>query len=150
MAPPEGRQGTDAIAGYPIRVDIPVAWGDMDAFAHVNNTVFFRWFETGRIAFLEAIGFTAGGHAGGVGPILASTGCRFRRPVEFPDTVTVAVRTTAVADDRFTQTYRVLSQSTGEIVAEGVGVVVSYDYGARRRASIPGPVRAAIDELTES
>jgi acyl-CoA thioester hydrolase len=120
----------------------------MDAFAHVNNTVFFRWFETGRIAFLKAIDFTGGGLSGGVGPILAATGCRFRRPVEFPDTVTVAVRTTAVEDDRFTHAYRVLSRATGEVVAEGEGVVVSYDYGARRRAPIPAPVRAAIAELT--
>lgn len=126
----------------------------MDAFGHVNNTVFFRWFETARIVFLEAIGFTAGGEAKGsagraeaVGPILGSTSCRFRRPVVFPDTVTVGVRTLSVDEDRFTHAYRAVSRGLGEIVAEGEGVVVSYDYAAKRKTAFPPSVRAAIDGL---
>ena len=132
--------------GYPITVDVVVAWGDMDAFGHVNNTVFFRWFETARIAFLEAIGFTAGGDRG-IGPILASTSCRFRRPVTYPDTVTVGVRVDDVQTDRFTHRYRVVRAGTGEIVAEGEGVVVAYDYGAGHKAPIPADVRRAIEHL---
>lgn len=139
---------TDTLDGLPITVDIAVAWGEMDAFGHVNNTVYFRWFETARIAFLDAIGFTAGGESGGVGPILASTHCRFRRPVAFPDTVTVGVRTTDVGEDRFTHAYRVVSHAAREVVAEGEGVVVSYDYAGKRKAAIPPDVRAAIRRLT--
>ena len=135
---------------YPITVDVPVLWGDMDAFGHVNNTVFFRWFETARIAFLEAIGFTAGGDAGGIGPILASTSCRFRRPVTYPATVTVGVRAESVEDDRFTHRYLVVHSGTNDVVAEGEGVVVSYDYGAGKKAPIPAEVRTAIERLTGS
>jgi len=124
-----------------------VAWGDMDAFGHVNNTIYFRWFETARIAFLDAIGFTAGGESGGVGPILASTQCRFRLPVAFPDAVTVGVRTASVEADRFTHRYRVVSRRSMEVVADGEGVVVSYDYERRVKTAIPAAVRAAIDEL---
>lgn len=131
---------------YPITVDVPVLWGDMDAFGHVNNTVFFRWFETARIAFLEAIEFAAGGDVG-VGPILASTSCRFRRPVTYPDTVTVGVLVEDVQADRFTHRYRVVRAATGEVVAEGMGVVVSYDYGAGEKAPIPAGVRASIERL---
>ena len=137
----------DQLAQYPMQVDVPVAWGDMDAFGHVNNTVFFRWFETARIQFLKAIQFAAGGESGAVGPILASTSCRFRRPVAFPDTVTVGVRVTSVEEDRFTHAYTVVSAARGEVVAEGEGVVVSYDYGAGRKATIPEQVRTAIDRL---
>ena len=138
----------DPLVGFPITVTGPVAWGDMVAFGHVNNTVFFRWFETARIAFLEAIAFTAGGDEG-VGPILHSTSCRFRSPVTYPDTVVVAVRTVTVDEDRFTHEYRVVRADTRKVVAEGDGVVVSYDYGAGRKAPIPAEVRAAIDRLTE-
>lgn len=138
----------DPLAGFPITVTVPVAWGDMDAFGHVNNTVFFRWFETARIAFLEAIGFTAGGDEG-VGPILHSTSCRFRSPVTYPDTVVVGVRTGTVDEDRFTHDYRVVRADTDQVVAEGEGVVVSYDYGAARKAPIPAEVRERIDRLTE-
>lgn len=131
---------------YPITVDVRVAWGDMDAFGHVNNTVFFRWFETARIAFLEAIHFTAGGDVG-IGPILASTSCRFRQPVTYPATVTVGVAVEGVEEDRFTHAYRAVLAGTDEVVAEGEGVVVSYDYGAARKVSIPADVRSAIDRL---
>lgn len=132
------------LEGFPITVEVPVAWGDMDAFGHVNNTVFFRWFETARIAFLEAIEFTAGGDGGGVGPILASAACRFRRPVTYPDTVMVGVRTDDIGEDRFTHIYRVVRSGSGEVVAEGESVVVAYDYDAGRKAAIPPEVRAAI------
>lgn len=39
----------EPLAGFPVRVDIPVAWGEMDAFGHVNNVVYFRYFESARI-----------------------------------------------------------------------------------------------------
>ena len=48
-----------ALAGYPLVIDWPVQWGDQDAFGHVNNTIYFRWFETVRIEYFERIGFNA-------------------------------------------------------------------------------------------
>ena len=43
-------QIADLLADFPVTVEIPVAWGDMDAMGHVNNVVYFRYFETARIA----------------------------------------------------------------------------------------------------
>jgi len=131
---------------FPITVEIDVAWGELDSFGHVNNTVFFRWFETARMAFLRAVDFAGGGGAA-IGPILASTSCRFRRPVGFPDRVTAGVRVASVGEDRFTHRYRVVRTATDEVVAEGEGLVVSYDYGAEGKAPIPAKVRAAIRRL---
>ena len=134
----------DHLAGYPTVIEAPVRWGDLDAFGHVNNTVFFRFFESARIEYLRAIAFDEGGGEGGVGPILASTHCRFRRPLGFPDTVRVGARTTDLAGDRFTMEYRIVSGATGEVAADGGGVVVAYDYGAGGKAAIPGEVRERI------
>jgi acyl-CoA thioester hydrolase len=131
--------------GFPIVVEIPVAWGDMDAFGHVNKTVFFRYFETARIAFLFRVDFR--GDDGGPGPILASTHCRFRRPLEFPDTVLVGVRVTELGEDRFTHEYRIVSIKSNEVAADGGGVVVAYDYGSKSKAAIPARVREAIEGL---
>ncbi len=49
----------ELLRGFPSVVAVPVLWGDMDAFQHVNNTVYFRYFETGRIAYFQQIGFVA-------------------------------------------------------------------------------------------
>ena len=39
---------TDALTDFPTTVTLPVQWGDQDAFGHVNNTVYLRWFESAR------------------------------------------------------------------------------------------------------
>ena len=131
---------------YPITITVPVAWGEMDAFGHVNNIVYFRYFESARIAYLDAIGFR--GDAGdGIGPILASTHCRFRRALTYPDTVRVAARTTDVGEDRFTMEYRITSEVLDGIAADGGGVIVAYDYHAKRRTALPDTVRARIEAL---
>jgi acyl-CoA thioesterase FadM len=42
--------------GYPVVIEVPVAWGEMDAFGHLNNIVYFRYFESARIAYFHKIG----------------------------------------------------------------------------------------------
>ena len=130
---------------FPVVVEIAVAWSEMDALQHVNNTVFFRYFEEARIAFLRRITLVDDLRHEGVGPILASTHCRFRRPVVYPDRVHVGARTVRVEEDRFTMEYRLVSERLGEVAAEGGAVVVAYDYRAGRKAPLPAPVREAIE-----
>ncbi|CAN5820193.1 hypothetical protein BH23GEM9_BH23GEM9_15780 [soil metagenome] len=129
------------LAGFPLVIEVPVAWGEMDAFGHVNNIVFFRYFESARIAYLDAIEFRGDEN---VGPILASTNCRFRRPLEYPDSLRIGARTTILERDRFTMEYVLVSSSLGEVAAQGAGVIVAYDYTNRRKTAIPGSVRSRI------
>jgi acyl-CoA thioester hydrolase len=132
---------------FRIVIELPIAWADMDYFRHVNNTVFFRYFESARIAYLERIGFADEQAEPGVGPILHSTHCRFRLPLTYPDRVLVGARATGISDDRFTMEYAVFSQQLGRIAADGGGVVVSYDYAAATKTALPAVVRAAIVEM---
>ncbi|HEX2093237.1 MAG TPA: thioesterase family protein [Longimicrobiaceae bacterium] len=141
------RPETDELQGFPVVVTLPVQWGDMDYFRHVNNTVFFRYFESARIAYLERIGFREEQAEGGLGPILASTHARFRRPLAYPDTVHVGARTTGLGEDRFTMEYRLVSERLGEVAAEGGGVLVAFDYASGRKAPLPERVRRTIEEL---
>jgi acyl-CoA thioester hydrolase len=136
---------SDLLRGFPIIIDVPVAWGEMDAFGHVNNIVYFRYFESARMAYLDAIGFR--GDGGAAGPILASTHCRFRLAIEYPDTVRVGARTVGISDDRFTMEYRVVSNRHAAVAADGGGIVVAYDYGQRAKTSIPRDVRRRMDEV---
>ncbi len=135
------------IAAFPIVLDVDVAWGEMDAFNHVNNAVYFRYFESARIAFLIAIGFAEPADNDGVGPILASTHCTFKRPLRFPDAVRIGARATELTDDRFVMEYIIHSTTLASTAATGGGVVVAYDYARNTKASIPLRVRDRIAEL---
>ena len=132
------------LSGFPVTIEVPVAWGEMDALGHVNNIVFFRYFESARIQYFAAVDFLGRPETGTIGPILASTHCRFRRPLHFPDTVIAGARTTELLDDRFTMEYRIVSTSSGELAAEGGGVVVAYDYSDNRKAQLPDHVKQRI------
>ena len=56
---------------------IPVRWGDMDAYGHVNNTLYFRYMETARCDWLESVGLPPG--EGDDGPVIVSAFCNFHR-----------------------------------------------------------------------
>ena len=85
--------------------------------------------------------------ASGIGPILHSTQARFRLPLVWPDTVSVATRVSAVGDDRFTMLYEIRSRSLGAVAAEGSGLVVAFDYGRMRKAALPEVLRERIAGL---
>lgn len=134
-------------ADFVLVVEIPVAWGDMDAMGHVNNAVYFRYFETARIAYFERVGFLEEMKRSGTGPILASTRCRFRRPLTYPDRVFVGTSASDLQEDRFLMLYRVVSEALGDVTAEGDGLIVSYDYCKNERAPLPAGVVLQIDDL---
>ena len=137
----------ELLDGFPVIVRLPVQWGEMDAYGHVNNAVLFRYFETARIAFLERCGFLEAYERDKIGAILHSTDCRFRRALRYPDTVLVGGRALDVSEDRFTMGYRVVSLEHDEVVAEGAGVVVSYDYARKVKTALPEEVRRRIAGL---
>ncbi|MEI8254057.1 MAG: thioesterase family protein [Deltaproteobacteria bacterium] len=125
-----------------LTVRIPVAWGEMDAFQHVNNTVYLRWFETARIEWLTKVGFTG---TGGAGPILARTEIDYRLPVVWPDTIVVAIGVVAQGKSSVTLGYRITSENLGgAIAAEGITVIVLFDYAAKKSVPLDDELRVRI------
>ncbi len=131
---------------FPIHTPIQVAWGEMDALQHVNNVVYFRYFETARIDFFHQIGLMEELKRSGIGPILAETRCRFKRPLLFPDSVLVGTRITELSDDRFTMEYQVFSQSQQAVTSIGSADVVVYDFHNNRKATMPLAVRQELEK----
>ncbi len=130
-----------------LSVDCRVRWGDLDALGHVNNTVFFRFFEEARIALLDRIGLRAQREATRTGPILAATSCRFLRPLGFPDDLRCEAWVESIGNTSFVVAYRLVSAAVGE-AATGDSVVVNYDYDAQAKTPLPATVRAALEGLT--
>ena len=82
----------ETLAKYPVIVRQPVVWGDMDYYRHVNNVVYFRYFENARLEYFRRIGWFEFEEKTGIGPILAATTARFRRPLTYPDDIAIGAR----------------------------------------------------------
>jgi acyl-CoA thioester hydrolase len=143
----DARNLTALLPNFPVVVVQDVAWGDMDAYQHVNNVVYFRYFENARLEYLRRIGWLALREATGVGPILASTQARYRRALTYPDAVAIGARVIEVQEDRFVLEHRIASRRLGEIATEGQALIVSFDYRAGKKTPLPAAVRQRVEEL---
>lgn len=137
----------DLIKQYPIVLSQDLIWGDMDAFQHINNAVYFRYFEDARIAFLRKTKMMQYMEEKQIGPILASTSCNFRAPLTFPDTIQIATRVEDIKSKTFKMKYVVYSEALKKVAAEGEGLIVYYDYQQQRSCEIPEFVLAAFDSI---
>jgi acyl-CoA thioester hydrolase len=119
----------------------------MDAFQHINNTRYFRFFEDARIAYFEKIGILEFMENHNIGPILASTRCDFRAPLTYPGRIQIAAWVDAIETKHFNMKYRVYSEDLDKVAAEGDAVIVTYDYSSGKSCEIPEPIVSRINEL---
>lgn len=138
---------SEPLSDYPVVIELPVQWGDMDAFQHVNNTMYFRYFESARIAYIQKLGFADPSETGGIGPILGHTQCKFLKPLTYPDRILVGARTTEIRDDRFIMELAIFSTRLQKLAAVGTADMVAFDYRLNRKAVLPQGVRRRIEEL---
>jgi acyl-CoA thioester hydrolase len=137
----------ELLEGYPIVVTTMVAWGDMDANGHVNNVIYFRYIEHARLRYFDALGFLQMQVETGIGPILAWTDCRFRRPLSYPDTVSIGTRIRDIEADRFVMDALIVSHNLKQVAAEGQQRVVVYDYRRQQKAPLPEVIRQRIADF---
>ncbi len=135
------------LASFPVVIEQVVVWGDMDAYRHVNNVVYFRYFENARLEYLRRIDWPRLERETGIGPILASVSARFRQPLTYPDTIRIGARLTTIAEDRFTLEHVIVSTQREGVVTEGQGVVVAYHHGDGKKAALPEVLRRNIAAL---
>jgi len=137
----------DVLSACTVTMNIPVAWGEMDAMGHVNNIIYFRYFETVRIEYFNKLDMLGYSWDTGIGPILASTECRFKMPLHYPDTIIAGAKILSIEEDRFVMGYEVFSTRHRRIAADGEGVIVTYDYRNNKKVPVPESLRAKITAL---
>lgn len=113
---------------------------------HVNNVVFFRWFETARTTYFAEVKMNEL-LGEGVYPILASVRCDYRAQLRHPGRISVECSTTRVGRSSSTQVYRVVDVESGQVAAEGEGTWVCFDYRAQKSKVLPGDVVAALERF---
>lgn len=137
----------DVLTACTVTMNIPVAWGEMDAMGHVNNIIYFRYFETVRIEYFNRLDMLGYQQVSGIGPILAATECRYKMPLHYPDTVIAGSKILSMEEDRFVMGYEIFSTKQKRIAADGEGVIVTYDYRNNKKVPIPAALRAKIMDL---
>lgn len=134
-------------AQYNIQIEIPVQWGDMDAFNHVNNTVYFKYFESARIAYFEKLGLLGNDTEDNVAPILAETQCRYKFPLHYPDTVHVGARIIEQHSHGFLMEYAIYSQNLKRISSIGTGRIVMLNYTSHEKVKVDKAILNKIQSL---
>ncbi|MDY6957029.1 MAG: thioesterase family protein [Pseudomonadota bacterium] len=133
---------TDYAAVFVHRFPMAVRWGDMDAYGHVNNVNFLRYFESGRVAYAqEAYDRPVG--ANGENVILADTQCSFKRQLHYPGDITILSRTFRVGRTSMTME-QIIVQGEGELVATSRSVMVWFDFKSQRPVPVPDSLKSCL------
>ena len=119
----------------------------MDTLGHVNNAIYFRYIESGRIAYFDAIGAGAGLDGGGDGPILADIQCSFIGQLRHPAQIDIGTRTAKIGTKSFTVEAGIFLAGDDTPVATSKAVVVWFDYVNQRTAQLPDALRQRVLEL---
>ena len=137
----------EVLIDFPVVVTVPLLWGDHDAFGHVNNLVYLRWCETARVEYLLRIGLWPSLPPAGIGPILASVSCDYKRALTFPDTAYIGARVTRIGNRSLQMQHRVVSEALNAVAAEVDSTIVVLDYGRNQTVPVPESCRTAIEDL---
>ena len=126
---------------------IPIRWGDMDAYQHVNNTVYFRFMEQARVEYLENLGFTIAAQA--TAPVIVNASCTFLVPLSYPGLVEVQMYLGAPGRSSVASSYEMRVQGDPTLCASGAATIVWIDMRSGKSAPIPDAVRAPLADLCE-
>lgn len=126
---------------------IETRWSDNDQYGHVNNTVFYEWFDTAVNGWLINQGLLRPGGADDVIALVVETGCSFFKPISYPDAVDVAIAAERIGSSSVTYRIGIFAEGRGEAAAQGRFVHVCVDAGSRRPVPIPAAWRERLQDI---
>jgi acyl-CoA thioester hydrolase len=132
--------------GFPHFLVVPTRWMDNDVYGHVNNVVYYSYFDTVINRYL----ISAGGLDIAAGPVIgvaAESHCRYRRALAFPADVEAGLRVGKLGRSSVRYEIGLFAAGEDEAAAEGWFVHVFVDRVTRRPAALPDPLREALARL---
>jgi acyl-CoA thioester hydrolase len=126
---------------------IQTRWEDNDVYGHVNNVVYYSFFDTAVNRYLIEAG-ALDIEAGAVIGLVVETQCRYHAPLAFPDILDVGIRVARVGTSSVRYEVAVFRQGGEEAAAaDGHFVHVYVDRATRRPVPLPEALRAALDAI---
>lgn len=127
-------------SGYPSVIELPIQWGDMDLANHVNNVMYARYAESGRVAYFDSmLNNTSMMNFGtGIGPILGELNIQYKMSLQYPDMLCLATKIIDLPDAfSYRMETLIISKKHERVAAKATAYMVSYDYENRKKAPTP-------------
>ncbi|MFA9443930.1 acyl-CoA thioesterase [Egicoccus sp. AB-alg6-2] len=125
---------------------MPTRWHDNDHYGHVNNVVYYAWFDTTVNGYLIENSGVDTRDLDAVG-LVVETGCRYLRPVSFPDELEIGLAVERLGSSSVTYRLAVFAASSDAAVALGRFTHVYVDRVSGRPSAVPAPVRDTLAPL---
>jgi acyl-CoA thioester hydrolase len=139
----EPLKGRDA---YRVWREIATRWGDNDAYGHVNNTVYYAWFDTAVNAWLIERGLLDIAAGDPIG-LVVETGCRYAHSLSYPEPAEVGLAVESIGKSSVRYRLGVFAKNSSEAAAEGYFVHVYVGRKDRRPVEFPVAWRSAFEEI---
>jgi len=122
------------------KLELRIDWSELDNFGHVNNLAIMKYVQSARVLYLDSVGLMRSQWEEGIGPILASIDCQFRKPLFYPGQITVYSKVDEIKNTSFRIQYEIYNDRK-EIAAEAKDIIVLFDFNKQTKMSIPEELR---------
>jgi acyl-CoA thioester hydrolase len=121
-----------------------IRWGDMDAMGHVNNTIYFRYFEMARIEWFESLDCRPSPND--TGPVIVNAFCHFIKQLEFPGDILIRHYAAHPGRTSF-DTYMTIERidHPGTVYTTGYAKIVWVDFPKQKSVPLPEAVRRLVE-----
>ncbi|MCX6164879.1 MAG: acyl-CoA thioesterase [Ignavibacteriae bacterium] len=136
----------EILKDFKIKVQLPVEWGDVDVYGHINNVTYFRYFQEARVEYYKKVGIRIDVAGNEIGAVLKSISSKFIVPLDYPDIVTIGAKVTSIVDSEITMEHYVLSEKKG-LVTIGESVLVIYDFKLQKKLDVPQNILTEIEKI---
>jgi len=133
-------------ADFPHVQSITTRWTDNDAYGHVNNIVYYSYFDTVVNTWLIGGGHLDIQKSTAIG-VVAETSCHYFSPLTYPETVTAGLRVVHLGRSSVRYEIAIFAEGAEVAAAQGQFVHVYVDRATRRPVEIPAPLRSALEGL---
>lgn len=141
------RPTPDSLDSYKYFLEIQTRWADNDVYGHVNNSVYYFYFDTVVNEFLISKGLLDIEKSETIG-LVVKTNCDYFAPISFPDKVNAALRVCRIGSSSVTYEVGLFRNDETEAAAQGQFTHVYVDRETRRPVSIAKEMQDALESLT--
>jgi acyl-CoA thioester hydrolase len=126
---------------------VTTRWADNDAYGHVNNTVYYEWFDSAVNAWMVEQGMLDIAHSDPIG-LVVETRCSYFAPLAFPQDVDVGLAVASLGRSSIRYRIGIFAAGEEQAAAQGEFVHVVVDRASRRPVDIPQDWRLALEAIS--